>query len=203
MTWVELASIGGGITVVATCVATVYKVAFFAGKWEEKEKVVDAIKKELSNIKNAIFRLGASVQALEADVQILKTDVQMLKTGVQILSQEKGSIIEESNSPIRLTNVGKDIAKKINAEKIIEDKLEILSAEHFADLDIKLDIEAKAREISPDIFEKLDEETKRIAKDVLYEQGFPLPVIYPVLALILRDKIIQRKEKKEHAKTSA
>lgn len=196
MTWVEFASIGGGITVVATCVAAIYKVAFFAGKWEEKEKVVDAIKRELSNIKESIFEIKATIQVLEADLQLLKINVQKL-------SQERDGIIEESNSPMRLANTGKDIAEKINAEKIIEDRLEKLSAEHFADLDINLDIEAKAREISPDIFEELDEETKRVVKDVLYERGFPLPVIYPVLALILRDKIIQQKESKMHTKVSA
>ncbi len=181
MTWLEFASIGGGITVVATCIAAVYKVAFFAGKWEEKEKVVDAIKKELSNIQKSIFRL---------------------EVAVQMLSQKEGGGTEESNSPVRLSKAGRDIAEKINAEKIIEDRLERLSAEHFSILDIKLDIEEKAREVSRDIYEELDEKTQRIAKDALYEHGFPITQIYSVLALTLRDKIIQQKENKVHTKAS-
>ncbi|MCY3986732.1 MAG: hypothetical protein OXF23_06830 [Candidatus Dadabacteria bacterium] len=103
---------------------------------------------------------------------------------------KRGSPVAESSSPINLTDLGKDIARKISARKWASDLAESL---------IKEVVEVAGKhpyEIEEFSFQymrgnpRLSEDMKQKVKETAYEKGITQRDVLDVLALELRDEII-------------
>ena len=109
-----------------------------------------------------------------------------------LMAEEKlGTVISES--PLTLSEKGKKISESIDAEEIVNSRLDELRAE-FEGLSNSYDIQEKAMELGESIYDDLPENVKNSAKEEIYQNGLQLFQIYPVFSLILRDAILKERE---------
>ena len=167
--WVPVIGAGAGaVTLLTGIICVFYKL----GKWDERMETVKGLKSDMSSIKDSIADLNANVKII----------FNHLKIGT-----------ERSDSPTKLTEVGEEIAESIHAREIIDENFKLLKP-RFECIETRFDIELEAREISREIYAQLNTGTQNKIKEELYDRGLPLAQVYPIFALLLRDKIFKDRE---------
>ncbi len=155
---------------------------------------IDETNKSISkNIDEANKNASGNVAEINEKINKINETLARQTTAVNILmTKEKlGTMVSES--PLTLSEKGEKISKSIDAEKIVNSRLDELRAE-FEELSNSYDIQEKAMELGESIYDDLPENVKNSAKEEIYQNGLQLFQVYPIFSLILRDAILKERE---------
>ena len=193
--------IGGGILILRATYAAFYwfiQVNGYAKTLENIERTVKKIERTLTRLEASVNRkFGAFDQRLRA-VEIGQTALEETVTTMQShviememskSSRKEGPEATESNSPRRLTKVGKDISRDLGLE-VIAGEL----AEHMREKCSGLE-DFEIHELSTSFIRKEykpSADVDRLLKKYVYNEDIPRLVIFEVLALVLRDKLLEQ-----------
>lgn len=148
----------------------IWKISALVTKWQIKENDLSNLRKDWNK-----------------DIPYIKERVNLL-----FANNFEGSVFK-NKSPATLTKVGKDIAKLINANKIIEDNIKKLK-ELVNDKSPKnaYDLQGICFSIIDDNMEKMiGEEYLNIAKNESIKHGIPLDHTLSLFAILLRDILLK------------
>lgn len=130
----------------------------------------------------------------ESNIDTIKNDLSEAKATVNLLYQAHLKTIE-SHSPINLSEIGKKISSEINAEQIVINHWdEIKSKIDSMNVNNPYDVQTISLDLSKGYLQTiLTEDEKSKIKNIAFEKGMNLLQIYPILGVIIRDKILQEK----------
>ena len=153
-----------------------------------------------------IFKVGLWVGGVNKDhaalKQITDEDRNTIKSFMVEIRNDIKSIllrlpttpVATSSSPLRLTEFGEKIAKEAHASEIVAPHV----TKHFAitgglvPYDIQEQCDSYVRtQLYPEL-EKTNPEKVKILKKAAYENGVSLEQVFRVLALVMRDQILER-----------
>ena len=138
------------------------------------------------NARGNVAEINEKINKINETLARQTTAVNMLMT-----EEKLGTMISES--PLTLSEKGKKISESIDAEEIVNSRLDELRAE-FEELSNSYDIQEKAMELGEPIYDDLPENVKNSVKEEIYQSGLQLFQVYPVFSLILRDAILKERE---------
>lgn len=149
---------------------------YLVGKWVEKFKNQDDKITGVQNISEKVIELKTKVDLIYQYVNPHRTTM--------------------SHSPISLTDIGKDIANKIEANKILDKYISKLTKEvnlskpkNAYDIQIASMDVAKVKMIS-----LLNEEELFLAKQEAYNRGLLVEDIMSVFGVLLRNRVLTEKK---------
>lgn len=155
---------------------------------------IDEINRNISRNVDEINRnMTKHVTEINGRINKINETLARQTTAVNILmAKEKlGSMVSES--PLRLSEKGEKISKSVNAEEIINSRLDEFRPE-FEALSNNYDIQEKAMELGESIYDDLPEDVKNSVKNEIYQSGLQLFQVYPIFSLILRDAILKERK---------
>ena len=166
------------------------------------------IEHRLSNVEKSVDKLESSVDKLESSVDKLEISVDKLESSVGKLSGKVNEIygviinkfgrdVAQADSPVILSDYGKDLYNRIDAEKIVDRYAERLLQETKG---------MNAYQIQEHCFlfsknnlledlEKNDKESFETVSDVAYMEGIDLEKIMRVVGIPLRDRVLSMQGK--------
>lgn len=152
-------------------------------------KSVTKIKAEHGHFNDSVKKMDTNIDDIRRDLSYLKGSIDIIKSGANPLTQ--------SNSPITLSEKGKDVAEKLNADELIANNWDKI----YANLESKIcdknayDIQQyciDTASVEPEAF--FDKETILKLKNFAYKEGRPLQYYSSMLGVLIRDKYLEIKE---------
>lgn len=186
-----------GILVIVLILILVWKISKFTATWEIREKDLNRLKDKWEE---DIPPMKAKMESVEKNLEKIESkwddNISHIKTRIDHIYQKyqgKSSPVV-SSSPLRLTDTGKEIAAAIDAENILKRNYDALAElihekkpEHAYDVQLQ-SVDVVEREL-PNMLN--DEELKK-AKDQALKYGIPLDSALAVVAVLLRDQILEK-----------
>lgn len=167
--------LNGAVFTLIAILIVVFWLLYKSGGWvksyKDFENKSENFDKKIDSIKESIFKIQAT------------TD---------LLYQEHLSTVK-SQSPISLTEIGKEIAVAIKAEEKVNDHWDSIKREvdkHKPDN--PYDIQTVSMDIARNCFEKIFNEQERDQiKTHAFKIGINLLEIYPIIGVIIRDRVFK------------
>ena len=160
--------------IIVTIVGFAFWMGRFAGKWGEKEKMLDGVRDDIDKI---------------------KLDISSIRDKLTMLLSKDNVSITSCDSPIRLNARGQEIVEKVKAVEVVNAQIGSLRP-MFTQISNSYDIQEKAMGLGQSIYEQLDDNSKDIVKKVAFDSGLPISEMFTIFSILLRDIII--KEKGDH-----
>ena len=157
--------------------------------------IVYFVTKKVTAINSSHSVLTKTVEKIETNIDEIRTDLSYLKGSFDII--KKGILpVAQSLSPIRLTDIGKEKSKIINAEEMVARNWEKIYDNLEKNISNKnaYDIQQYCMDTAamyPDKF--LSEADIDSIKMLAYREGNPLLYYSPVFAIPIRDKYLSIK----------
>ncbi len=132
-----------------------------------------------------IFKFGAWRGAVNADRENFRAFLEEIRADSKKILGLLPPALVTGNSPIRLTEVGEAISKELNATAWAVELVTTLSSE------VKDKEDFEIQDFCFDYVKgRLPDQVKRAVKKSAYERGLQEDKIYPVLVVVLRDKLL-------------
>lgn len=133
-------------------------------------------------------------EKFEGKIDFIKESIFKIQATTDLMYQVHLSTVK-AHSPISLTEKGKEIATKILAEVKINNHWDIIKAEvNKKNPANPYDVQTVSMDISRNCFEKIfTVEEQNEIKTYAYSIGMNLLEIYPILGVLIRDRIFKEK----------
>ncbi len=174
--------------IIVTIVGFAFWMGRFAGKWGEKEKMLDGVRDDIDKIKS-------DISSIDIDIDKIKLDISSIRDKLTMLLSKDNVSITSCDSPIRLNARGQEIVEKVKAVEVVNAQIGSLRP-MFTQITNSYDIQEKAMGLGQSIYEQLDDNSKDIVKKVAFDSGLPISEMFTIFSILLRDIII--KEKGDH-----
>ena len=145
-----------------------------------------------------LFRAGVWVGAVNTDrasfkafTEAVRNDIRELQRDIKTLLRWQDSPTIASKSPLRLTKIGKKVSDTLNMPSMAETLVPILKS-RVAGMS-PYDIQEFCFDYIRDEHKPNAEDEKRI-KDCAYDNGLDRDDVMDVLAIMLRDKLLEPQE---------
>ncbi len=174
-------------------------------KWKAMKPDVGQLKKDVKGVGDFKNTFESDASKMKEDIHKLKTTVGKIKKDIHIIKESISKILEKlfpeeqsptsRNSPLRVTDAGKDIAMKIGADKLFANHWEYLKCTvNATDPHSDYDIEIASIEAAQEMDVVLSDEEKYIIKEEAYSRGIPHEEILSIIGVMLRDKLLEERE---------
>ena len=164
-------------------------------------KLKTTVESDVGKMKEDIHALQTDVGELQTDVGVIKKDIRNIKDSINKIIRKflpKEEFLIERDSPLRITDAGKNIATKIDADKLLTKHWEYLKDKVDATNPRNAyDIEIASVEVARDMDVVLSDEDKYIIKEEAYSRGIPHEEILSIIGVMLRDKLLEERESAE------
>lgn len=150
------------------------------------------------------YRLTAVEKSMDEVKQSVANSDRKIDAIYDFLLRRFGTDIEKSTSPISLTDYGEELARKANAEKIVDRYADRMLRE-TAGMNTYQTQEhcfAFTKDLLPGELEADDKATFDAMTDVAYTDGIPLEKITRVIGISLRDRVLSMRDKPYPMETS-
>lgn len=160
--------------------------AFFLTHW---------ITKKITRINSEHGIIGSSIIKVEVVIDEIRRDVSYLKGSIDIIKAGKDSVLQ-SQSPISLTDIGKNISTELGAQDIVIsnwDKIYAVLEEEICDKNA-YDIQQYCIEtaaVEPEKF--LSQEDLAKVKRFAFEKGNSYQYYSGIFGILIRDKYLSMK----------
>jgi hypothetical protein len=131
---------------------------------------------------------------LDSHLDGIRTDLSQIKGTVNILYESHLKTVQK-NSPLSLTQIGKDVSLEIGADAKISSHWDKIKSElQKTKMDNPYDIQVATMEFSQRCFDTIfTPEEQTAIKVIAFNKGMNLLEIYPILGVIIRDRILKEK----------
>lgn len=150
------------------------------------------IEKENQQVSDSVRKICGKI---ESDMDEIRRDISCLKGIVDVFRSGMVSL-EQSHSPMSLTDLGVKVAKELNAEEMIQRNWDVVmkDIEENAEGKTPYDIQEYCRETAVvELGRFLLAEDVIKLKDTAYREGKPLAYYAPIISILIRDKYLQEK----------
>ena len=165
------------------------------------EKSVDKLESSVDKLESSVDKLETSVDKLESSVGKLENSVGKLSEKVNeiygVIINKFGRTIDQADSPVILSDYGKDLYNRIDAEKIVDRYAERLLQETkgMNAYQIQEHCFLFSKDNLLEDLEKNDKESFETVSDVAYMEGIDLEKIMRVVGIPLRDRVLSMQGK--------
>ena len=154
-------------------------------KRKSHDKGIGTLKSDVQILKSDVKRMDSKLNTIDSTLVGLASAVNMLLSKAGF-----GKEITISESPIKLSKVGKEISDNVKAEEIIKDQMSRLRP-MFESISNSYDIQEKAMELGESIYNEVDDDVKDNIKKEVYRTGLLLLQAFPIFSILLRDAIME------------
>lgn len=148
---------------------------------------VTCIQKDHSILEKSTQKTESHIDEIRRDLSYIKGSIDIVKSGAPTLMQ--------SHSPISLTDIGREVAKELEADILIGrnwDKIStsLLNVKDKSAYDIQ-EYCIETASVEPDLF--FDAHTQHFIKDFAFKKGMPIQLYLRLLGVIIRDRYFEEK----------
>lgn len=174
-----ISQLNGSVFVLMIILIIAFIAVFRIGKWSEKfshhEEKIKKTEEIAKNVSESIIELKTKVNLIYENTNPRRTVA--------------------SNSPISLTDIGKEIARNIEANRILEEnKSKLINEVEFAHPQNAYDIQMSSMQIAKEKMVALLKEDDLIKiKEEAYKNGILIEDVMSIFGVLLRNEILQRR----------
>lgn len=169
-------------------------ISYLKGSVEQGEKVLNEIRQDVNSLKVDVGALKVDVNNLKSESRDTKRKIDHVMNAISCGPTSSAVGLIQSHSPISLTEEGKDVARKINAEEIIDKCWSTIKGliDENVGCNSAYDIQKYCIETSAIFPEKFyDEESLNSLKDHAYNAGVQLSRYTEMMGIIIRDRYLK------------
>lgn len=182
--WLSIASSGAEIGIIILVFAFLY----------------DRLSKRLKTLSKKMDKLETSFEEFTKE---FKDDnfLKKLAEKVANIINNDYALVSKTESPVSLTEIGKEINDSIDAERIASNYIKYYKKEHsgWQDMNAYHTQETCFEFCSKKLISLLSEQEKKPLEDEAYQRGIDISNIFRVIGIVMRDKMLKEKgiDKKE------
>lgn len=176
-------------------------ISYLKGSVKQGEKVLNEIRQDVNSLKVDVGALKVDVNNLKSEMGCLKSEsgdtkrkIDHVMNAISCGPTSSAVGLIQSHSPISLTEEGRNVARKINAEEIIDKCWSTIKGliDENVGCNSAYDIQKYCIETSAIFPEKFyDEESLNSLKDHAYNAGVQLSRYTEMMGIIIRDRYLK------------
>lgn len=154
------------------------------------------ITKRVTEIRSENSELNKCIHKAENNIDEIRRDMSYIKGSIDIIKGAPYNPLMQSNSPISLTELGKQVAKEIQADVLINDNwtriskaLEPLKGKNAYDIQQYCIVTA---DVESSLF--FDDRTIDKVKSYAFNKGMPVQMYLRMLGLLIRDRFFKEND---------
>ena len=179
-----LASEAGSFGFIFSIMLLIAFVIFKIGQWYNKIQNTDSTIKELKDETKSNSKI---LSEISGSLQFLKDNIQSINNRLMSLENK----FAKSQSPISLTEDGKNVANKLSLYSLVDKYLEKI--EKYINKNSAYDIqESSFNFVNNHFYSIITEEELQNIKNYAYNQGDNINDYDIIIAIIIRDKILEK-----------
>lgn len=169
-------------------------ISYLKGSVEQGEKVLNEIRQDVNSLKVDVGALKVDVNNLKSESGDTKKKIDHVMNAISCGPTSSAVGLIQSHSPISLTEEGRDVARKIKAEEIIDKCWNTIKGliDENVGCNSAYDIQKYCIETSAIFPERFyDEESLNSLKDHAYNAGVQLSRYTEMMGVIIRDRYLK------------
>ncbi len=179
------------VTVVIYIAFHIIKIVFYIIKFGWQYVVYPKWK----TMESDVSELKRKFDIMQFDIDKMKTDISNTKDNINKIVKKlfpKAKFLILRESPLRITDTGKNVVMKIGADKLLTKYWDHLKGKVEATKPRGIyDIDTASIEVAQEMYVILSDEEKDIIKTEAFEQGVPYQEILSLIGVMLRDKLLE------------
>lgn len=188
-------------------VVLIWKVSYFHTKYSDIEKLNDKFENKFTQLEDKfekkIDRLDSKFESkftqldtkFDAKFNSINDNLSAIKAFIE-LQKDKANPMGQRQSPIKLTEIGKQINKEISADSIVDKYWDFISEEvnkKLKDTCNPYDIQVSSFEVGDKYQSFISKEELDLIKINAYNHGYDLTMYELLFGIIIRDRILKEK----------
>lgn len=169
-------------------------ISYLKGSVEQGEKVLNEIRQDVNSLKVDVGALKVDVNNLKSESGDTKKKIDHVMNAISCGPTSSAVGLIQSHSPISLTEEGRNVARKIKAEEIIDKCWNTIKGliDENVGCNSAYDIQKYCIETSAIFPERFyDEESLNSLKDHAYNAGVQLSRYTEMMGVIIRDRYLK------------